>query len=889
MKKTRFRWRSLILTVVLFFCSLHIALSFPVEKLPLIEQGKKLYRAEQFQEAATVWQQAANMFARQGDSLNQAMALSNVSLSEQRRGRWQPAKQAITESLNLLQALKKTPEQQKILASTLDIQGQLQLAIGQPTTALEAWQQAADIYREIGDSHGQIRSQINQAQAMQDLGLYPRACATLLTTLAIEHQDCNVSEREIQNLDDSVNKNLQILALSSLGNVLRVVGQAERSQQVLLVSGRLARDLGDTQNLAAIYLSLGNTARILANREKQPKNEISEPVDCLNSHTEHFYQQAAACYRQAESFSSTRIPAQLNLLSLSLQKQQFSEIATLLPKIQNNLAALPPTHNTLTAHLKLAQNLICLKSDTPLSPVPPILQQCPATGFNDLALSWSDIEEIVTVALNQARLLENQQAEANALGYLGAISQQMGDLSQAQQLTERALQLLSAYNSPDITYLWQWQLGHLYQQQGESALAIKSYTLAFKLLQSLRGDLVASNRDLQFTFRDSVEPVYRELVNLLLQAEPTQDDLNLARHVIEALQLAELNNFFQEACLEAKPQSIEQLDPHAAIIYPILLPNRLAVILSLPRQPLRYYTTELKETGEIENTFDSLFANLNPYISSADPLRPHQQFYDWLIRPTETELASNKIETLVFVLDGILRSVPMAALYDGQQYLIEKYNVVLTPGLQLLDPKSLSQKDFKTLAGGLAEARQGFPSLPGVEREVREIARLVPSEVLLDGEFTLDRLRTEVAANTFPVIHLATHGQFSSQAEDTFLLTWDERINVKDVDRLLQERNRDPIELLILSACQTAVGDRRAALGLAGVAVRSGARSTLATLWSVQDQSTADLMTRFYEFIKQSGVNKGEALRQAQLTLLRSPQYQHPYYWAPFVLVGNWL
>lgn len=101
-------------------------------------------------------------------------------------------------------------------------------------------------------------------------------------------------------------------------------------------------------------------------------------------------------------------------------------------------------------------------------------------------------------------------------------------------------------------------------------------------------------------------------------------------------------------------------------------------------------------------------------------------------------------------------------------------------------------------------------------------------------------------------------------------------------------QNRRPIEILILSACQTAAGDKRAALGLAGVAVRSGARSTIATLWSVQDNSTAELITHFYAALKQPGITRAEALRQAQLSLLRSLDYQHPYYWAPFVLVGNW-
>ncbi|PSF39001.1 hypothetical protein C7H19_02815 [Aphanothece hegewaldii CCALA 016] len=881
--------RSLIL-IILFFLSLQIALLFPVNSSELIEQGKRLMTAEQFQEAAQTWQEVANDFATKGDHLNQAMALSNLSLSEQKLGKWKQAQENLNLSLKIIQEQQKTPEQQKILASTLDIQGQLQLTLGQPSIALETWQQAANIYREIGASNNLTQNQINQAQAMQDLGLHPLACETLLTALEIEHQNCSITPQQLEKITTQATKS-QILALRSLGNVLRVVGKLEQSQQVLLLSGQLAQQIGDRQNLAAIYLSMGNTAGALA-RKKPQETTINEPVECLKDDLDYFNQKAIDCYRKAENYPNTQLQAQLNLLSLSLQTQELAEVPTLIANIQTNLATLPASQSNISAHLKLAQNLICLQSElNSQQPVSPIVQQCPIVKPKIAQVpSKPEIERIITVALDKSQQIENQQLFANALGYLGEIKRQMGDIKKAQQLTEQALQVLSLSKNAHLTYLWQWQLGYLYQIQGKTQEAIQIYTLAFENLQSLRGDLVTSNPDLQFTFRDSVEPVYRELVALLLQEDtPSQENLNQARNIIEALQLAELNNFFQEACLDAKPQLIEQLDPHAAIIYPIILPKRLTVILSLPQQPLHYYTTELKDPEDLNRTYDDLFANLNPFISSPDPLRPHQQFYDWLIRPAKTELEKNGIKTLVFVLDGVLRNVPLSALHDGQQYLIEQYNVVITPGLQLLKARSLSPQDFKTLAGGLAQARQGFPSLPGVKKEVQEIAQIVPTEVLLDDAFTSDRLKSANKTTPFPVVHLATHGQFSSQAENTFLLTWNERVNVKDIDQLLQERVANPIELLILSACQTAVGDQRAALGLAGVAVRSGARSTLATLWSVQDQSTADLMTRFYVLFNQGDLSKAEAVRQAQLYLLRSSQYHHPYYWAPFVLIGNWL
>ncbi|MDF5731890.1 MAG: CHAT domain-containing protein, partial [Rhizonema sp. PD38] len=235
-------------------------------------------------------------------------------------------------------------------------------------------------------------------------------------------------------------------------------------------------------------------------------------------------------------------------------------------------------------------------------------------------------------------------------------------------------------------------------------------------------------------------------------------------------------------------------------------------------------------------------------------------------------------------------------------YLVERYNLALSPGLQLLDSPSPSLCTDKTcrvstLAAGLAEARQGFSALPGVEQEIKQVSAIFPSKVLLNQNFTRPNFQQRVEDKPFSVIHLATHGQFSSKAEDTFLVTWDGRINVKDIDQLLREEGqkatrtfikREPIELLVLSACQTAKGDDRATLGLAGVAVRSGARSTLATLWSVQDKSTSQLISEFYHRLTQPGMTKAEALRGGQLSLLNSQEYKHPYYWSPFVLVGNW-
>ncbi|MGF1491955.1 MAG: CHAT domain-containing protein [Microcoleaceae cyanobacterium] len=214
----------------------------------------------------------------------------------------------------------------------------------------------------------------------------------------------------------------------------------------------------------------------------------------------------------------------------------------------------------------------------------------------------------------------------------------------------------------------------------------------------------------------------------------------------------------------------------------------------------------------------------------------------------------------------------------------------IAPSLQLIDPKPLSRQKSSVLLGGLSEARQGFNPLPNVELKVKQVSDLGEAEVLLNQAFTEAQVGTEITGLPYTVVHMATHGKFSSNLEDTYILTWDEKIKIEELRLLLSSnvKQENPIELLVLSACTTA-GDKRAALGLAGMALRSGARSTIASLWTVDDKSTALLMTYFYQELAQTQATKAEAMRRAQQRILQEQGYNHPYFWSGFILVGNWL
>ncbi|NJL80158.1 MAG: CHAT domain-containing protein [Richelia sp. SM2_1_7] len=397
---------------------------------------------------------------------------------------------------------------------------------------------------------------------------------------------------------------------------------------------------------------------------------------------------------------------------------------------------------------------------------------------------------------------------------------------------------------------------------------------------------------------------YNHLLKISKQTITIKKILKQARDVIEALQLREIENYFQEVCLQAKPEIIDTVvdktDNTAAVIYPIILENRLEVILKLPNQNQFNQYTSFIQANEVEKTLEQLQYSLKQPEQINQVKSISAKVYNWLIQPLEADLEANNIETLVFVLDGNLKNIPMAVLYDkssekAQKYLIEKYAIALTPGLQMLEPKALQQGDLNILMAGVSEKRlienQQFNPLQNVEFELETIKSQIPkSKKLFNQSFTDINLEKQINSAKYTVVHIATHGNFSSNLEETYILTWNKLLKLEDFERLFQiNANTDSqvIQLLVLSACETANGDKRATLGLSGIAIRAGARSTLATLWAVEDKSTAQLMSQFYQELQQNKLNKAKALQQAQIQLLKNNEL--PMIWAPYVLVGNWL
>jgi len=834
------------------------SLAVATDPASLLQQGKVLYNTGNFTKAVEVLQQAVQAYKQQGETLRLAATLSNLSLAYQQLGAWSQAQQAITESLNLLKG-KDENQNLQIFAQSLDIQGRLQLRMGQSEAALATWQQTEKIYKQADNKSGVVRSLINQAQAWRTQGFYPRSVKTL------DH----VSQT-LKSQPDSIEKTV---SLRSLGDALLVVGDLEKSRQALEESLRIARNLQSSADIGASLFSLGNNAR---KQQDKAKAII-------------YYQQTV----EASPSPLTKVQAQLNHLGLLIQDQQWVEVQTLLPLIESQLDKLPLSRASIFAQVNFSQNLSKVKSG--------VLQASSQNYYS--GFSTKDSALLLASAIQQSRNLGDKRAEAYALKSLGGLYEETRQWSEAQDLTRQGLTLAQSSNAPEITYTLQWQLGRLLWAEKDINGAIAAYDAAVETLHSLRKDLVVNkdivNQDVQFNFRDSVEPIYRQSVELLLKSQegkPDEKILEKARQRIEALQLAELDDFFREACLQGQKVTLDQVvdqdNPTAAILYPIILEKELQVIVKIPKQPLQSYTTQISHT-EVEKLLVELRKNLvNPTATKAIQTQSHE-VYNWLLKPIESQLQKSGVDTLVFVLDGALRNLPMAALYDGKQYLVEKYAIALSVGLQLLDPKPLVQQQLRAITAGLTQPPPGFSKfapLLAIKSEFEGITKAgVSTTSLLDKDFKKKNLESEIGAASFNIVHLATHGQFSSRLEDTFILDFDGEINVKDFDTLFRSQGKTIVELLVLSACQTATGDSRAALGLAGAAVRAGARSTVASLWQIDDESTAMFVSAFYRELKSGKITKAEAIHRAQLQLLKHPNYKAPSFWSAYVLIGNWL
>jgi CHAT domain-containing protein len=907
----------------------------------------------------------------------------------------------------------------------LSLRGKANYQIGRFDEAINCWQKAVTSYRQQKNEAEAINNQINQAQAEQAMGLYPRACNTLLPIYG--YKDCTLliqDQEKLKQFSDKLEKPeglikllntpAKIAGMRILGNVFRGLGELKLAYQILVSLANNNNSL--PEQAGAIWLDLGNTIRTLSNREQDFYNrtQLAENFNCAFTYAsvaDSIYQQAVSFTNQASgSQALLRIQTQLNQLSLiqdliswrdknnketkgkedifdrfkklytdssgivrcddwKLNKNKprlpisyksqstnanFYEIVQQLispdaekllqyDNLQQQIEQLPKSHTALFLRLNFAKSLIRL------------------TNIPDAKIDTTKIEKFLETTIKQAKDIGDSKAESYGYGYLGELHEKHQRWQLAKENTQKALfiaQSLSIGTSPlDIEYLWEWQLGHIYksqlplraqiqtkgmQQEGSKNLndARQMYQQAYLSLQALRRELVAGNPDSQLSFQNDIEGIYRDYVDLLLwENKPDQQNLSKAREVIASLQAVELENFLRLACPEFNIEKIDEIidkqPVKTAFLYPILLEDRIEVIIKLPESSnlksqtkaeqknystsnLKHYSTPLDEATvkkQITNlqidlkeyTFNALIKKLQLDLEEEytfdDIKKEGKLVYDWLLKEAEPYLKG--IDILVFALDTNLRNIPLAALVINDKektpkYLIDNYALALAPRLEIPKPQTFQGKGIKILAAGLKEPKDNklkFPKLSYVEKELNAIEKIPNSSFsvsqLENDNFTLNKFTDKINTSAFRVLQLATHGEFSSSPDKTFILASDGPIYINQIGEIFRkqaQRQPEPIELLVLSACETATGDKRATLGISGVGVRAGARSAIASLWTLDDEISVDFTKIFYkQLIDPKVATKAQALQKTQIGLKNLSGREHPRYWASYILVGNWL
>ena len=763
---------------------------------------------------------------------------------------------------------------------------------GELAQAIAHWEKAIQIYQASPDAENPKRIAgllTEQAQAYNDLGQHPRAITILESAieLATEYQD-PLTEAAAQG---------------ALGNAHWSLGNYDQAISAHKQSLKIARTLNNNSFIATALNNLGNVYVSRATRSNY-QAQVAELEGDIQEAT-RLTQEALQDWTQARTFFEQSLETAQALGSLTEIKALMNLNRWVISRHSANVAdnSAEPLSDADQAFLQSNWQRV-----RELLPGIPDSRQKAYTLIN-LAESFQKIEseasmqesiQLLTQALTVAQKIGDAKAQSFALGSLGQVYESAGDYSTAMNLTRQAEFSAQQIQSSDSLYRWQWQAGRMLKARGNIASAISAYEGAIATLQNIRGDLV-TNKELQLDFREQVEPVYRELIDLLLNAsssdlsevnsQETVSPLKEVINIVELLKLAELENFFGDECVQVakdKAQNEERLaDANAAVIYSIILNDRTELILRSPDGSLKNYPIPIsKEDMEAEIEQLRYFLELRTteqYIPQA------QKIYNLLIRPMEADLAVMQPKTLVFINDGVLRQIPISALHDGQNFLIENYPIAITPSLSLTTSQPLDHDQLRVLSLGLTIARPPFAALTNVEAELNVVEEILGGTELINQEFTFSNLQAKLRRKNFSVVHMATHGKFGVDSQSTFILGYDQQISIEELDNLLRSRGRrEAVKLLTLSACQTATGNNRSALGIAGVAVRAGVESAVATLWYINDQATVPLIAEFYRQLRQPNITRAEALRQAQLKMISNVNYNHPAVWSPFILIGNW-
>jgi CHAT domain-containing protein len=697
----------------------------------------------------------------------------------------------------------------------------------------------------------------------------------------------------------------QQIAETALGETLLQAGRLEEAERFL----QAAYDAAEPTDRPRPALLLGN----LAIRRHQDEK------------ARRFFEEAAS---KANNTTEIEFSARLNLIRVTRASQRLSALEGLSREF------LAQGDDTVPGryHLNLGS-------------------QAARLGKAALMLSYRHLEAARAWAVahdDQLLLIESMDMQAQLYEDNGRTSDALVLVRNALKLIGQQEAVPAGYLIINL----EWRQARLIQAEGKPDASLAAYTRAVARMEEIKQDIPIEYDDGRSSYRTTLEPLYLGYLDSLLRSldqrpfEAQEAGLRQAIETVEAIRQAELQDFLGDSCsVEAAQGAADRrLAPGTAVLYPISLPDRVELLLETNSGIVR--ATGAVKASELQIAAAILAEGLRYGIDSYR--EPSRQLYDWLLRPLGAALAEQNIRNLVVVPNGQLRLVPFAVLSDGKQYFIEQMAVSTVTGISMTKIGAPPTNDMSALLAGLSKpgtvvnkldgalaslivqteiprgvvrglafngkvrTMRSLPvrselagadgsatriaelgaqlMLPGVKEEIDTLGALLKGRVLLDSQFTAGRFRNEAESGSYRVVHVASHGIFGGSAETSFLLAHDDILTMNNLQSVLkaEQIQKRPIELLSLSACETAEGNDRAPLGISGAAMKARAKSVLGTLWAVNDTAAKSMMIKTYQGIARDKLSKTEALRQAQISLLKSPDFSHPFFWAPFVLIGNW-
>jgi CHAT domain-containing protein/lipopolysaccharide biosynthesis regulator YciM len=653
---------------------------------------------------------------------------------------------------------------------------------------------------------GRMKSEL--AQVYSNLGQPRKAIALLCGQLLdkSKKQEIKCTPESAEQIATKYNdKRGQVAALGILGEAYRSLGNYDQAIKYLDTAKQVSPEYNFLvlNSLGNAYKSRGQLRDLQA--DSADKAGLSNKQEEFTKKSQEDYNKAYQYFQDSIKFarnqkqSLAEMRGLLNLIQLASQTNKHKIIDD--QEFNKNLKyALVVLENLPDSATKVygAIDLAYLQRDTQgTSPFTSCPTQLVLSGNNE---SLNLLENAV---LTSKKLPDNRLI-SYANGALGHYWECRSDQEKALKYTQSAI--LAADNkmsAKDSLYLWEWQAGRILDQQGRKEEAIASYQRAFDILEDIRSNILTAERDVQFDFRDVVQPLYQTLAQSRLDLlgigaitdEQRAKELSKVVNTIDALKLAELQNYFGNDCILSalNPKQVGELlqdnsvaFQNTAFLSSIILKDKTGILLQLPNQTTKFkWIEDPNQEGDKIVSRDGLEKKITEFrkgLVTTGKINYDKttaaQLYDWIIRPFAEDIKPDKIKTLVFIQDGFLRSVPMAALYDHQEkkYLVETYAVATTPSLRLTVPKVSYRQSQKALILGLTKEAtidgKSFDPLSWVSEEVNVVESIFPNHTaLIDDNFIPESFGQKLEKTTYPIVHIASHAQFGIIPEDTFIVT----------------------------------------------------------------------------------------------------------------------